>query len=230
MSPRGEPERRIETRFHFFWEDPDGLGVFGFPDAGGGPLLGGTTLRGAFVVEIDDEELPYELVFLVDAFEGRLAPKSIAINQRQGFPPDTPAGSPITATGLREVRVTAYMEVIRSRLPELGAITKGTRGTRLGRSVIVHQPLAPEEVQRHLEDQRRRRNPDDLIPEVVRRYRAALSDPSTARRATQVVAEEMAYSRGHISRLLTEARVRGLLGPRIRGLSGEEASDQEESS
>jgi hypothetical protein len=56
---------------------------------------------------------------------------------------------------------------------------------------------------------------------VAREYRRALANPQTRRRATQTVANKLGYERGHITRLLTEARKLGLLGPARRGQAGE---------
>lgn len=75
---------------------------------------------------------------------------------------------------------------------------------------------------------RKRRPQSELLPIVVNAYREALADRSAAIRAapTQHVADVLHYERGHISRLLSEARKQGLLGPAKVGRPGESASPE----
>ena len=72
-----------------------------------------------------------------------------------------------------------------------------------------------------LVDRRTRQPKSKLLPTVVEAYRRAVADPRTSRAPTAAVAKELGYQRGHISRLLSQARAEGLLGPAKPGRSGE---------
>jgi hypothetical protein len=122
---------------------------------------------------------------------------------------------PITGTLLRSLPIATYVELALDQVSEFHA---WERPDDSGQPQRV-QTARPE----GFHEPGQRRTKSELLPVVVAEYRRALSDPNplVRRQPTEAVAERLNYARGHISRLLTEARQRGMLGAARRGKAGE---------
>ena len=62
-----------------------------------------------------------------------------------------------------------------------------------------------------------------VLPRIVEAYRDAIARGSTS--PTLDVATQLHYARGYVSRMLSEARREGLLGPARPGVAGEPSDD-----
>ena len=181
-------------------------------------MEGGITLVRRFEAEVDDLALPYLLNLTVGVHRRRLAIEGALILQRRG-------GSPVTSAGLRLVVLDAYLGAVRKELGALsGAFLLATVKERTPRSVSWSPPSVEEWLR--FEDEQRRSLPRrETLHMVAEAYQEALADPDPEvfRKPTAAVAKRLHYSRGHISRLLTEARESKppLLGPAHTGRAGE---------
>jgi hypothetical protein len=157
-----------------------------------------------YVSKVDDPEFPYEVVAVVEIEDGQPHCRELRLRAVDG-------GPPITGSALRSIPLASYLE----RTLELQWLPyrkqAGTDCVELATSRDVK------------EGRRTRRPKDEVLPKVIEEYRRALADPDPAvRRApTQAVADRLHYERGHVSRLLSEARKLGLLGSARRGRPGE---------
>ena len=194
----------------------------GTTDEGGGPLDGGLFLVNRFTATVDDPSLPFLVTLVLVAHGRRLAPEAVNLKMR-------PGGIPITATNLRAVKVDAYVARIRD---EVGALDGGLLIVRRQEdSQSIRWSGVPDGDWSRFEDsQNRRRRPADTLPAVAEAYREALGHPDSqiAAAPTMYVAEKLFYSRGHASRLVTQARKVGLLGDAIPGRAGEIAQSEME--
>jgi hypothetical protein len=182
----------------------------GRSDQGGGPLRGGLTLASRQTADITDPAVPYDIALTVAAQDGWLACESVTIKKRSGGPAVTPMA-------VRSMTLSVYVQRIREELGKvLGGgmvmkeIARGEGYVSHGFAVLHGQWVALDFAQR--------RRSSQLTTELVAAfYREALAspDPGQNRRPTAAVAERLNASRGHVSRLLTQARREGQpgLGP-----------------
>lgn len=175
----------------------------GRPGDGGGPLQGGLHLMNRFTADVRDPALPYLVTLTLRARDGRLAPETMLIAE-------LPDGPPITGYGLRSVIIDAYIRRIRQELEMLGG------GPVIGGSRLHGRAIPASAV--------RRSAGKVTTQQAADAYRDALANPATMRRATAAVGEALNTSRGYASRLLSQARKEGLLGPAAKGQAGEVAS------
>lgn len=170
----------------------------GRSEDGGGPLQGGLHLMNRFTADVRDPSLPYLVTMTIRARDGWLTPESIIISEQ-------PNGPTISAGRLRAVTIDGYVSRIRQELEALGG------GPIIGRNrQHVHTVSAV-----------RRSTGKVTAQQAADAYRDALVNPATMRRATAAVGDTLGISRGYASRLLSEARKEGLLGPATKGQAGE---------
>ena len=184
-------------------------------EEGGGSLGGELWLANRFSVVIDDPGSDYLVTMVIAASSGRLVAEEVTAAAR-------PGGPPVTATGLRTVTVDAYLAGVRRELMKLeGGLLVMRR--QVDGNLTTWSGVAPGDWGRFEERQRRRRSTVDALPLVAELYKKALEslDSDVAAAPTQYVADTLHYSRGHVSRLLSQARDAGLLGPAPVGRAGE---------
>ena len=181
-----------------------------------------------FAAAIADPDVPYEITMTVAARDGWLACESVTVAGR----PDGPA---VGAASLRSLALSLYMQRIREELAEYrggGLILKETG--RTDRTVSYDLPVIAEDWDTFdFAQMRRAVHSTKITAEMAAgAYLEALAspDPEKNRRPTAAAAEKLGASRGHISRLLTQARRDGIEGlgpqrPTRRGASGEVASE-----
>lgn len=181
----------------------------GTEEEGGGALQGGLTLMNRFKAVISDPEVPYEITMTVGARDGWLACESLTLAVKDG-------GPAVTGAALRGVTLALYMQRIRQELGEAGGggiINKLVDRTE---AVVVFEPPDVEELEGlDFAQIRRAVKAAKITPEMAAgAYREAQAspDPSKNRRPTAAAAERLGISRGHASRLLTEARRKGIPG------------------
>lgn len=214
------PRRDLSSiEVHIDPNDPKtgGLGS-GRQEDGGGPLHGGLTLMNRFRAEIRDPAIPYSVAMTLRARGGRLACEEISL---QEVDPESP---PITGVGLRAITIDSYVSRVREVLGEVGGgllIAKQETGPRVTKA---SGPVAPEKWEEFEAAQERSEQREKITTQLVAdHYREAMAsgDPTVNRRPTQAVADRLGVSRGHVSRLLTQARRQGVLGKAQRGQAGE---------
>lgn len=187
------------------------------PGPGGGGLGGGLDLRRAFTVVIDDPECPYRLAMTVDAREHQLVCVGLELASGED-------GPPVTSTMIRVLSVESYLRLVRKKLRSAaGAFLIGKVSVLDSGDMAFDFPPTPGEWKGLESAHRQRRHTADLLPIVAEAYRKALGDydPDEDGGPTAAVARRLGYSRGHVSRLVTEARKQGLLGPAHPGRAGE---------
>lgn len=187
---------------------PGNLGS-GLPEQGGGQLAGGLILMNRFRADIEDPAVPYLITLVVAARAGWLACESVTITEK-------PEGPSVTAMALRSMTLSLYIQRVREELGEYDGGFLITKEASRTESTVSFQP--PTEAEWDALDFAQRRRSAQLTTELVAAcYREALAspDPNQNGRPTAAVAERLNASRGHISRLLTQARREGLpgLGP-----------------
>jgi hypothetical protein len=207
-----------------------------YPEIGGGLV----TRYTGFVAKFRDPGLPYTLTIKAGVYKGAAHCTGLYIEADSGAPP-------ITGTLLRDLPIKGYLDRALLNLTPMmpttwDAILRGW-GSEMEPAAFARLQESLNQIHAvdHLSgvelydlvtadeaaDARRRQRPrSELLPIVVNEYRRALSNPQTRRRATQTVADKLGYERGHITRLLTEARKLGLLGPARRGQAGEADLDE----
>lgn len=174
----------------------------GTPEEGGGELGGGLVLLNRVTVDVSDPVVPdHRITITVAASEGRIVCESLTVS-RVG------TGPIVTATVMRKVPVDAYL--LRAREELVTGTTYISRG-----QAASCRGVGPEEI-----GDRRGGVP---LSRVAALYRDALADPSprTHRAPTAAVAGWLDISRGHASRLVSQARREGLLGAASHGQAGE---------
>lgn len=181
-------------------------------------LEGGWVLERPFRASVRDSALPLDVVVDVEAVDGRLVASAMQLQRRRG------AGS-IDGTTLRAMPVEQYLaHVLREAMdfnPATGIPLVRPLVEATSSSVTTRLVGRTEDVERLLRGQGRRRAGREALEAVVAAYKAALADPKTHHRPTAAAAERLGYSHGHVSRVLTEARKAGLLGPARPGRPGE---------
>jgi hypothetical protein len=182
----------------------------GLPEQGGGPLRGGMTLMNRFTADIEDPQVPHDITIIVGAHDGWLACEAVMVRE-------TPDGPPVTGVTLRSVLLGLYMQRIREELADhLGGALIMKETGRTDRTVSFDLPVSEQDWEGL--DIAQLRRATRLTPELAAEaYKEALAsaDPEQNQRPTAAAAEKLGASRGHISRLLTEARRAGIegLGP-----------------
>ena len=178
----------------------------GRPEQGGGQLRGGLVLMNRFTAGITDPAVPYDLTMTVCAHDGVLACESFTVTRRE-------RGPVVTTTGTRTPVIDSYLLRARQELERAydgvllfhpGPVTATT---------VSFDPPSPAQVDAFEHAQRNR--PGTLTTaQVAAAYRTALrsGDPGISRRPTAAAAGRLGYSRGHISRMLSQARREGLPG------------------
>jgi hypothetical protein len=191
---------------------PGNLGS-GKPEQGGGPLRGGLTLMNRFKVDIGDPGLPYDIHLTVGARDGWLACEAVTIGAR-------PGGPAVTSLAVRYVALGVYVQRIREELQlHLGALLVVKETGRTESTVSYSPPMSSEDWDTFdVAQLRRAARAAALTPEMAAKaYREALAspDPRQNKRPTAAAAEKLGVSRGHVSRLVTQARHEGSpgLGP-----------------
>ena len=129
---------------------------------------------------------------------------------------------------LRAVTVRSYLAEIRRHLASSAGGLVILRLAEQFADSFALEPLSEEDAAAL--EARHRRPQAETLPRVAAAYRRALaSDEEGEREApTQFVADQLGYSRGHASRLVSDARKQGLLGPTSPGRAGEVVSEQGE--
>lgn len=182
---------------------------------GGGPLRGGLTLANRFTAVITDPEVPYEITMSVRARDGWLACERVELSEQ-------PGGPAINGAAVRGITLSLYLQRIRQELGQaagFGLILKEV--SRTERTVGFDLPLLVlgDELEAFNFGQMRRAvHATKITPEMAAEaYLEALAspDPEQNRRPTAAAADKLGASRGHISRLISEARKNGIpgLGP-----------------
>ena len=183
----------------------DGIGS-GLPEQGGGILRGGLMLTNRFTAALTDPAVPYDLTMTVGAHNEMLACESFTITKR-------PGGPAVTSTDIRRVTIDTYLARIRWELEAYhggGMLVQPVR--RTSQMISFDFPPARGRLQAFEHGQRRGKG-SLTTTQVAELYREALRSPrEISSRPTEWVAEQLGYSRGHISRILTQARREGLPG------------------
>lgn len=222
MTPR-RPSRdisAIEVRIDPNDPKTGGLGS-GRPEEGGGPLHGGLHLQNRFKAAIRDPAVPYSIAMTLRARDGRLACEEISLQELET---DSP---PVTGVGLRSVVIDSYVTRVREALGEVGGALLIAKREQ-GKHGVASGPVSPDTWEEFDGAQRRSQRPEKITTQVVVDYyqdALASPDPELNRRPTQAVADRLGISRGHASKLLTQARREGLLGAAERGKAGVRSED-----
>lgn len=198
----------------------------------GGPdwarrLDGGWTFDSDFAVTIDDPDLEHLIELVVTATEGRLVADSITVRRRDhtshAVDGEVLRGLPI-ASYVQQAVASYVQQAAASLDPDLHLFP--ARITRTDVGGILFKALGPEEqlAAAQANQSSGRRGKAQTLAEVARLYREALAHPEAIVRdaPTQYVADRLPCSRGHASRLVTEARRAGQLGPARRNRAGEQ--------
>ena len=192
--------------------------------AGREPLDGGLVMDQDLAVRVDDPKQPHVIELVIVPWEGRLEAGRVTVTRRNDASP------PVDHKALRfplasyvAGAVAEYLRRPTSDPDELMLTARIGRG-RGGRPTFFHalghddqEPAASGLSQM----QGRRRGKRATLVLAAELYLEALGDPLHRRAPTQYVADKAHWSRGHASRLLTEARRANLLGP-ARGTRGGE--------
>lgn len=160
---------------------------------------------------VDDPGLPYLVQLTLGAFAGRVGVEKLEIRSREG-------AGPVTSEALRRVPLQSYVDAV---LADPSVRTYVVAETQRTERSVGWGPPAKEQLEALRLAGRRRSDPADVLPAVVEAYRRALGDPRWRGKPTEKVAQELNYSRGHASRLLSLARKRGMLGDARPGVGGE---------
>jgi len=162
-----------------------------------------------FQADITDPAVPYLITLTVAARAGWLACESVTMAER-------PGGPAVTAMALRSMTLSLYIQRVREDLGEYAGGFLITKEVARTEDTVIFEAASESEWDA-LDFAQRRRSAQLTTELVAACYREALAspDPAQNRRPTAAVAERLNASRGHISRLLTQARREGLpgLGP-----------------
>lgn len=164
-----------------------------------------------FWLVVDDPELAYLLELGVDSRDGTAKCVELCCRQREG-------GPPVTAEGLRRVRVSRYLAD--PTIHEVWQRRPQSSGRTLYTPVVGGDDLADYLRARRREERRgRRRITDDDLRRVADVYRVALA--SGAAPTAEVEAKLRLQSRAQAARWVAKAREAGYLdaapGPRKAG-------------
>jgi hypothetical protein len=166
-----------------------------------------------FTADVRDPALPYHVTMTLRARDGWLSCEAITLRE-------TPDGPPVTGVALRSVIVDSYVRLIREEVGGAGGAFLINKVTTRTEDTLAWEPPSEREWDA-LEAGQSRHKTKITTQLVAQSYREALADATTSRRATAAVAEHLHISRGHASKLISQARAEGLLGPAARGQSGE---------
>ena len=199
----------------------------GLAEEGGGPLRGGLTLMNRFEAVVTDPDVPFEIAMRIGAHDGWLVCEAITVSEKD-------QGTPLSAAALRSLALSLYMQRIRE---ELGAYLGGGLVTKeIGRTentVRYELPITPADWDDFAQVRRAVHASKITTQMAADAYLAALAspDPSQNQRPTAAAAEKLGASRGHISRLLSQARREGIqgLGPQRPPRAKKGAGDREDS-
>lgn len=187
------------------------------------PLQGGWVLQCPLRAVVTDSKLPgYEIELEVEADEGQLVARQVVVRRGAG-------SAPVSGSTLRQLRVAeqiahvlkAATELYDGDAPPIRPRVDSGPGwvtTRLAGSATEQERLRRAQTGRRASDQ--------VMQEIVAAYREAQGDLLTSHHPTKAVAERLNYSKGHVSRVLSEARKAGLLGPARPGRPGEVISEK----
>lgn len=192
------------------------------------PLASERRLDGGWVLDqdigltVDDPDVEdlVDLVITVD--EGRLVAHSVAVRRRDH------RSRPVDGDALRRLPIASYVQQAILRVPP-DLLTIPARMTPADAGGLDYSPLREHDQESALaavhQAQVRRRGTAGTLAQVARLYREALRhrDPAIQGAPTQYVADRLPCSRGHASRLVTEARRAGALGPARRNRAGEQS-------
>lgn len=188
----------------------------------GGPFQrveGGWVLERPFRVHVQDSAVPSLIIVLdIEASGGRLLARSVYIERRK-------APGRVDGTALRQLPIEQYLS--HALKAAMGPPTAG--GLPLVRPVVMQTATSVttrltgtvENFESLNAGQTRRRPGREAMERVVAAYKEALADPDTSRSPTETARKKTGYTHGHVSRLLTQARKEGLLGPARPGRPGE---------
>ena len=194
--------------------DPHGAGQSllgsGRADQGGGPLRGGLSLANRFAARIADPEVPGTITVVVAAIDGWLAFESVTVAGSEKEPA-------VSGAVVRSLALSLYLLRIREELGEAGGGGLLVKPSGSGEGWQSFElPVLGDEIDRFDFAQIRRAvNASKLTPEMAAAaYKQALAspDPEQNRRPTAAAADRLGASRGHVSRLLTQARRDGIAG------------------
>jgi len=180
------------------------------PGEGGGTLNGGRALLNRFKVDVVDPTIPHDLTLTIAARSGRLVAEEVSIRIRDG-------GEAVSATGLRRVKVDAYIARIRDRFERQG-----------GSGLFVKASDLPSMRAEDLRRQGHGFGPTDLATvrriRIVALYRQAYNSPDPLVRAapTEYAAQLAGVSRSYAARIIRKAREDGHLRAAIPGKAGEQ--------
>lgn len=198
----------------------------GRADQGGGPLRGGLTLMNRFSAVISDPEVPYDITMTVGARDGWLVCEAVTVS-------GAPDGPPVSGASMRSLALSLYMQRIREELGQaLGGGLIQREAGRTEHTVTWDLPVdAADWDALDFAQMRRAVHATKITTQMAAdAYLAALAspDPEQNRRPTAAAAEKLGASRGHISRLLTQARREGLpgLGPSRAPRAGKGSGDE----
>lgn len=143
----------------------------------------------------------FKVVLTVRISGGRPMCESMTVSSRDGKPR-------VTGTTLRDIPLSALLQQSIEGIGFPYSI-KDERQVPIGTQTMI--------------DRGKRQPKSVILPMVVDAYREACADPATMNAPTEAVAKRLNYARGHISRLLSEARKTDppMLGPAQRGKAGE---------
>lgn len=165
----------------------------------GQPIGNGLQLLGILSVRVTDETLDLTLNGDVGGVQNALAFRRLQIESHNG--------GPITSRTLRQLPLGTYLRLIFEDL-------------KANHPYFVHSAsrtgppgsLSPATAA-NIEAARVNMKKSDLLPAAAAAYNRGQSDPDPKRRrrAIELAAIELGYSRGHTSRLISEARRLGML-------------------
>lgn len=187
-------------------------------------LGGGLYMAQDLAVRVDDPEQPHVVELVIVPWQGRLEAGRVTVTRRDDASP------PVDHKALRfplaayvAGAVAEYLRRPTSDPEHLLLIARIGRGYA-GRPTSF-QAFGPDDQEQAAntipQTQGERRGKRANLERAAELYREALRDPLHCRAPTQYVAVKEHWSRGHASRLVTEARKAGLLGP-PRGTRGGE--------
>lgn len=193
----------------------------------GGPFQrveGGWILECPFRAAVTDSAVPNVIIELdVEAAAGRLIARSIHIERRKF--PGRIDGSTLRALPIEQYlsyALTAAMKFNKaSGVPLVRPFLSAT-ATAITTSLVGNA----KDVERLVQGQVRRRPGREAMERVVDAYKEALADPANRHRPTAEARDKTGYSFGHVSKLVSQARKEGLLGPARAGRAGEVVKDR----
>lgn len=176
----------------------------GLPEHGGGPLRGGLTLTNRLTADIEDPAVPYAITLTIAARDGWLVPETLTVSER-------PGGPIMTSAAIRALGLSLYVQRFRERIEGTPYLVPPPQTGQGWRSFDL--PANPAQLEGLKVAQLRRQF--TITPEMAAdAYKEALAspDPDISRRPTAAAADKLGASRGHVSRLVSQARDMGIEG------------------